>query len=84
MAPAGQWHHPGSSKAPETILSPEEEGSSQAAPGIHALDAASLPVQVWDRLLQQKSASSENPQFRPSPTPRGRLQVPGWWEGMPA
>ena len=52
VAPTGWWHHPGSSKAPETILSPEEEGSGPAAPGTHALDAVSPPIQVQDRLLQ--------------------------------
>lgn len=84
VAPTGLWHHPGSSKAPETILSPEEEGSGQAAPGTHALDVALPPRQVRDRLSQQKSTSSENPQLSPSPVPPGRLRVPGWREGMPA
>lgn len=84
MAPTGLWHHPGSSKAPETILSPEEEDSGQAAPGTHALDAALPPRQVWDWLSQQKFTSSKTPQLSPSPVPHGRLRVPGWREGMPA
>lgn len=69
MARTRWWHHPGSSKAPETILTLDEEGSGQGAPGTRALDAASPPIQVWNQLLQEEFISSENPRLSSAPRP---------------